>query len=55
MRCDRSPGVTPKRVGVDADLKARVVAERLQQGLSAQITDMTVLSRIAVRVRQSCP
>lgn len=53
MRCDRSPRVKPQPVLVAADLKARVAAERLQQGLSAQITDMGVLSRLAVRVRQS--
>jgi hypothetical protein len=53
MRCDRSAEVKPKLLVVDADLKARVAAERVQQGLPAQITDVTVLSRIAIRVRQS--
>jgi hypothetical protein len=42
-------------VVVDTELKARVAAERVQQGLGAQITDLTVLSRIAIRVRQSSP
>lgn len=55
MRSDRSPAVTSKPVVIDADLKARVAAERVQQGLGAQITDLTVLSRLAIRVRQSSP
>jgi hypothetical protein len=55
MGCDRSLEVKPIPVGVDPDLKARVAAERLQQGLSAQITDLTVLNRLATRVRQSSP
>jgi hypothetical protein len=53
--------VTPPRerrpsgvgAGVDDDLWARVTAERLEQGLSPQITDVTVLSRIALRLRQA--
>jgi hypothetical protein len=56
MRSDRSPPVTSsKAVVADAELKARVAAERVQQGLGAQITDLTVLSRLAIRVRQSSP
>jgi len=46
-----------RRLGVPAavagDLKARVTAERLQQGLPAQITDLTVLRRLALRIRQA--
>jgi hypothetical protein len=55
MRSDRSPAIKPKPVVVDAELKARVTAERVQQGLGAEITDLTVLSRLAIRVRRSSP
>jgi hypothetical protein len=50
-----SPARRSHRVscGVEDDLKARVTAERLQQGLSPQITDLTVLSRLALRLRQA--
>ena len=55
MRSDRPPAAPSKALVIDADLKARVTAERVQQGLGAQITDLTVLSRLAIRVRQSSP
>jgi hypothetical protein len=55
MRSDRSAAVKPKPVVVDAELRARVAAERVQQGLDAQITDLTVLNRIALRIRQPSP
>jgi hypothetical protein len=55
MQCERTPEVMPKPVVVDADLKARVIAERVQQSLPAQITDLGVLSRLAARLRQSPP
>jgi hypothetical protein len=55
-----APGIPPRErrphgvgAGVDDDLRARVTAERLEQGLSPQITDVTVLSRIALRLRQA--
>jgi len=38
---------------IGGDLAALVAAERMQQGLGPQITDLAVLSRLAARVRST--